>query len=114
MPTDACLAAVHFRVQMAGQALEFAAAFLQGRRVFQGLTQIRQAAAHLQHASAHLKSSGQYPDLARFVDGLVAFYNAEIPKLVRPMSAPAVATEVFNNQANLLLADPVLNPGVAH
>ncbi|MGI0068252.1 MAG: hypothetical protein ACREB9_07585 [Thermoplasmata archaeon] len=114
MPVDTHLAAVHYRVQQAGQALEYAITFLNGRRMFQGIVQIRQAVSHLQHAQSYLLESGQYPDLLAYVGTLVAFYNGEIGKVVRPTNAPAVGAGLYGNQANLLAADPVLFPSVAH
>lgn len=114
MPPDIHLSAVHFRVQMAGQVLEYAVQFFRSRRVFAGVARVREAVSHLQHAESYLRASGQYSELLAYVGKLVAFYNAEIPKVVRPMNAPAVGAEIYANQGNLLAADPVLFPGVAH
>lgn len=114
MTVDTHLAAVHYRVALAGQSLEFAIAFLNGRRVFRGLEHINAAVSHLQHAVSYLKSSGQYPALLTYVGQLVQFYRGEAAKVMRPANAPAVAAEIYANQGNLLAGDPVLTPASAH
>jgi hypothetical protein len=114
VPTDPRLASVHFQVQQAGQSLELAAAFLGGRRLFRGIEHINAAVGHLARAEATLKASGQYPALAQYVGQLVQFYRTEAAKVMRPMAAPGVGEEIAGNQGNLLAADPVLFPNVAH
>lgn len=114
MPVDATLARVHLRVQSAGQSLERAVGFLRTRQVFRGTVDIRQAVQDLVAAQSVLAASGAYPELAAYVGTLVAYYQARVAKAVRPVGAPAIAAEIAASQGNLLAADPILFPNVAH
>ncbi len=114
MAVDNHLAAVHFRIEMAGQSLEQAIAFLQSRRVFQGLMRLRAAIGDLQHAATYLKDSGKYPELEKYVGALVIFYQGESGKVMRPGSAPKVGDELYAAQGQLAAADPLLFPAAAH
>ncbi|MBF6555557.1 MAG: hypothetical protein IVW52_05195 [Acidimicrobiales bacterium] len=114
MPVPDHLAAVHFRVQLAGQSIEHAISLLKSRRVFQGRMHVQQAVGDLQHAASYLKASGQYPALLSYTEALIAFYTGEAARVVRPANAPAVGDALYSAQGNLLQADPVLFPSVAH
>ena len=98
---------------MAGQALEHAIAFLQSRRVFQGLMRLREAIGDLQHAVTYLKKSGKYPELEKYIGALITFYQGELGKVMRPGSAPAVGDELYAAQGQLAAADPILFPTAA-
>lgn len=113
MPTDPVLAAVHYRVDLAGQALEAAVTTLRSTRMFRGVVEIRQAVAHLTAAHQALQASGKYPTLSVYFATLIAFYQGEVQRLFRPANAGPVADEIAANQGNLLQADPVLFPASA-
>lgn len=114
MPVDTHLAATGLRILMAGEALERAISLLNARRVFQARMYVQQAVGDLVHARDYLKASGQYPALLNFVETLISYYGAEMGKIVRPASAPQVASELYSNQGILAGANPLLFPAVAH
>lgn len=114
MTTDAALASVHFRIQSAGVAVERAVGELRSRQVFRAVVNLRQATQDLQGALEALRSSGAYPDLQSYVGTLVSFYQKEVGEVLRPMGAPALGSRLAASQGNLLGADPVLFPNVAH
>ncbi len=110
---DTHLAAVHFRVEMAGIAAEEAIEALKTRRIFMGRVRTMAVAGHLQHAADYLRESGGYPSLLGYVEQLRAFYAAEATKILRPTEAPKVAAALYANQGNLVAADPLLPLGAA-
>lgn len=107
---DTHLAAVHFRIIMAGTAAEHAVSALMSRRVLIGRQKLAEVLENLKHAHDYLKGAGTFPDLLSYVDGLIAFYNALYQKarIVNVMEAPKMAAAVYANQGNLAAADPYL------
>ena len=112
MPADAVLAAIHYRVELAGAALEQAASMLEIRRVLNGIVHVRQAVMHLQAAARVAEAAGSYPGLQKYLLECAAFYQSA-QRVVRPADAPALAARVRGNAGYLLEADPVLSPGSA-
>ncbi len=110
---DTHLAAVHFRVEMAGIAAEEAIEALKTRRIFMGRVRTMAVAGHLQHAVDYLRESGGYPSLLGYVEQLRVFYAAEASKILRPTEATKVAAALYANQGNLVAADPLLPLGAA-
>jgi len=101
------LASLHFRVISAGQAAEQAIVYLNQREVFRGRMAVQSVVYNLVIAANQLKASGQYPDQLTYVNQLVQFYTAQMNSILRPNAAPAVATAIAANQANLLTAGGV-------
>ena len=104
---DPVLASLHFRVQMAGAAIEQAVEFLGKREVIRGRMAVQSAVFNLVAAANSLKASGQHPDRLAYVQQLVQFYTAQMNSVLRPAGAPTVASELAANQGNLLAASTV-------
>ena len=104
------LAAVHFRIIMAGIAAEHAVSALMSRRVLIGKQKLAEVLENLKHAHDYLQGAGTFPDLLSYVDGLISFYTTLFQKtrVVNVMEAPKLASAVYANQGNLAAADPYL------
>lgn len=78
--------------------------FLNQREVIRGRMAVQSVVYNLAAAANRLKASGQYPERLAYLDQLVKFYSAQMNSVLRPSGAPAVATAIAANQANLLTA----------
>ncbi len=105
------LAAVFFRVLLAGEAAEYAVQFLKDspRRVLVGRQQLQMVVEHLIHARDYLQTSGVDPPRLEYVKSLIAFYQGLLGKLTAltaVRNAGAVAKAIYEAQGNLLGAAP--------
>jgi hypothetical protein len=102
------LSAVHFRVQMAGEAAEHTISEAMAGRPLAARGAIQRVIDNLNHAAAYLKSAGTYPQLQSYVDELIVFYRNLANKLrvVNLRDIKSVGQEIYNAQGALLAADP--------
>ena len=107
MPVDPALAALYFRVQMAGASAEQAISFLNQREVLRGRMAVQSVVLHLTAARNRLKDSGQNPERLAYVEQLIVYYSAAMNTILRPAAAPGVAKSLADNQGNLYSASPL-------
>jgi len=111
------LSAVHFRINMAGQAAEHAVEMFAINRPDAGAGYLKEIISDLQHCVVYLETSGQYSELLAQIKSLISFYTTQITKingnglrLLTRFTDPKVSVQVGNaiylHQGYLLAADP--------
>ena len=102
------ISAVHFRIEMAGQAAEHAISALMNHRIIIGRNKLAEVIDNLQHAISYLKGAGTFPAQLQQVEALKAFYVQQIGllRVINVRDSPKVATVLYGNQGSLLSADP--------
>lgn len=116
------LAAVHFRIIMAGESAEHAVSMFMGNHMDAGMGMVKEVIDNLSHAKAYLVTSGNHPRLLAYIESLITFYDGILQKgnasgafpIIRgfiektsdPSLSSQIGSQVYNNQGNLLAADP--------
>lgn len=108
MAINTHLAAVHFRIEMGGQAAEHAISALNNHRLMLGRARLAEVITNLQHAISYLKTAGTFPAELQAVESLKEFYVKQLGQLsiINVRDTPKVAAAIYANQGNLLQADP--------
>lgn len=112
------IAAVHFRVLMAGMAAEQSVEMFAINRPDAGAGYLTQVVSNLQHVVAYLELAGDHQQLLAYVKNLISYYEQQIvmvdgrgPRIITRFVDPGIAKQVGNNvymhQGYLLQADPL-------
>jgi hypothetical protein len=110
MAIDQHLAAVHFRIQMAGEAAEHTIDEANNGRPLAARGAIQRVIDNLNHVVAYLTVAGTYPQLLSYVVERISFYKAQANRLriVNLKEIKSVGEDIYNAQGLLLGADPYL------
>ena len=111
------LAAVHFRIIMAGQAAETSIAMYLSNHPMSGAGFLQTVIDDLKHCITYLTAAGDHPGLLMYISNLIEFYTGIVSQSVPggpilrfsdPTASPRIGNEIYMHQGKLLGADPFL------